>query len=1448
MKAGRRHLIKNDDDSNNQTNAKEFQSDSSSMSDFSDSDDREKSQSKHRSNKSKLSTHIVPSFFDEIFREIDETQNIDQDEETIPKSSETIEIDSNTAGKYFNVDNNENQHFLSDNSLDLVTPSQNVSSCISDLNANNINNSNPSKSDFIPSITGNVSSKKSVATSPFKPTALKQQDQKRKSEEQSILFPLNDAQTISQDEMNSGNSVQIDIESKQLLKEEQSKKKSVTILYPKKSPQAQQRKQHEIQLLQRAKQQEQQSKAKKNQQLILVNEKQQVINQPSKSILKDTITNDTHNMKKKVNIQDNDSNIKPRIVQRKKADIKDKESKPTYVPPMYDKKLSSLFDIVSSESDEPFTHDHVLYETSQAELRDVFVFNIHEEGGLLYLFCKYYADETQYGTICICIASPSLFLQFLPSFDMSDENVEKEIDEIAKLCKGEIISKKWLTKKSINSTLEQRYLEVELPSKFNIADIPIKGKTYEAVFGSTLSLSENLMIRLNLKGAKWIGVRCAQSPCRQTSVPMYTTFNLSDIEITKDQLAKPSMNICIFSMFERNNEVFMISMRIFYQCNYETLDNYKGLNSSRKSIITFIYIPEISKTSAKNDRTTVYCSSETELLRNFAERIEQFDIDILCSYDLVEHDLPFILARMKANNIKQWTKLGRHTRNVFPKKDSLLQLITSGRMLLDLKSSFKNLLQIESDTFSSLVQAELEIDRPILNFDSGSFCFTDQRQMQELISFNRKDTQFIKKILENKNVIALSEHVSRVTGLQWSQIMSESPSPVIESLLLHYLHKKNYILPDKKQKSDKYQFEKFETKPGFYIKSTALISCNFFTAKVIQRKNLCFTSFNQVNLKKSNTIFPNMVSELLNTLKKLNQVEAETESSQASLYKKTLFADSINVVLKLIKPYFEYGSQRFPMSLLGQVVDSEIHKIINSFGDNIILVSSQNDFDSFIIEYSNYNDDQDNKNNENVYDEIDELISHANSGLKHFGFEVSEKYSRLLVLENEYASQETLLNRNLFSFLGINKDGDLIPYNFDFYRFDWCPATKILVDCAIQIVLKSNDAENELITLFKDFPDTTQLKPSDFAITTFPPSAQVISLIKIKNKKSQKLSKTATNRNTGILRRVNDDIGSDSVDDQDQSCYQFLSDDDYLEIENSYDVNEDNLNAKREMLDLNKQLYEITKKYEEKGKFINIEKKISYIHCLDNVIKSVESVDSIDGQIDIKWYKKNQFYDAMKLILKPFNIPISSQIFDILLDSEDDSSNCTENDANLVEFYNDNNNARIIFPCFNCNQKNIFDGISNECLKCQNCGIRFNCKFVANSLTLSINKLLEKWSKNEMKCDYFLCKQKREQLPICKFETHTDPCNPTKNCCGNYIFEYSPRETYDGLLALGDLFDKDDTTDEVNELKEYMWRYMSFIKEAHPFSNMKISSFFSTQSQLSDTQVVNDVCSFLDDE
>ena len=140
-----------------------------------------------------------------------------------------------------------------------------------------------------------------------------------------------------------------------------------------------------------------------------------------------------------------------------------------------------------------------------------------------------------------------------------------------------------------------------------------------------------------------------------------------------------------------HTQIYMISARVLYQWDYEKFCEYEDLRAGHK-VTTFIFTDSDAKQKQQQKRssqTIIYCDSEEQLLSSFFNHLEHYDIDIICSYDLINSDIPLLIS--KSSHIPEQALLGRFHRSN-PAK-TILQS-TAGRLLYDLKHFFTNILPI----------------------------------------------------------------------------------------------------------------------------------------------------------------------------------------------------------------------------------------------------------------------------------------------------------------------------------------------------------------------------------------------------------------------------------------------------------------------------------------------------------------------------------------------------------------------------------------------------------------------------------------------------------------------------------------------------------------------------------------------------------------------------------
>ena len=795
--------------------------------------------------------------------------------------------------------------------------------------------------------------------------------------------------------------------------------------------------------------------------------------EPAKNELK--LILEEHNVKSKTTAKPQKDQILEFVIKKKLDEQRHKPVIKSTIPPRQDS-LGTVFDIPSSESNEPFTRDNQPIEFSQADLMCMYLFNVYEEGNKLFLFGKYQSDPTQYGTICVLINNPTRCLEFLPVNGKSKEL----INELRALFGDFFIRAEPVMKSDFDDKEPVEWLECTIKASFELSNFPLKGHYYKTVRGVSSTLTENFLLTKKIKGCRWINVHCAQSFTKHTVIPFFICHSPDDVTIADGtELAKPSMNICIFSLFKRSYEggqqIYMISARILYQWDYERFVEYEDLKAGHK-VTTFILSQGDKNKPRNSSPTTIYCNTEKHLLCEFFNYIEHYDTDFLCSYDLIEHDIPLLLSR--SADIPESILLGRFHRQS-PAQNAFYAC--AGRIMLDIKHFYQNILSIKSASLASLVREELDMRMPSID---GTVMFnelTQPHQWNNLIGYSRKETSLMQRLIESKSLLFVSFIIARISGCLLQTIMQGDNIKVIEDQLSLAFYRTKFVIPDRHRKdyvaplqSESFLQDAASCKEGEAPGFCALFECKDFFASIIRENNICFTTMKN-NKKKG--IIPALFSEYFNIIERISEKEVTDETEKSTDNCQTV---ALHCLVNLFEKFFISGSRRFDVSavrdLIRQKASDFVEVVAKSLKteDPCIIWSDGNRF----ITASSFD------NREQAYLTFSSFFASFNSSHRKMRIELEAILKKTLIVSP-------------YSFIALDESDKLRTEEKEPIircRIDWTNIECSLSEKLILAVLKANDKADSVIKAKSEIIKTLDLlkkeqiknvSTNDFAIPFF---------------------------------------------------------------------------------------------------------------------------------------------------------------------------------------------------------------------------------------------------------------------------------------------------------------------------------------------------------------------------
>ena len=673
--------------------------------------------------------------------------------------------------------------------------------------------------------------------------------------------------------------------------------------------------------------------------------------------------------------------------------------------------LNSVLDLPVPDIEET-NPNLVCFEQSQVEPKVVYLFSVVESNKKLFLFCKNREQNDQYQTVCICITNPCYTLSFIARSGVDKSEVFDEAETLIKACGGNVTTKVWEVKTDLDET-ETNCLTLMVTATLDLTQLPVHGKTFEAITGATQSLVDAFLAQKKVRLGQWISARCYQSPYSLTTVPFYTVTSPSEITV-EDISVKPQFNVCAMAVHVYNGEVFLISMRIFSQWDIDLFDIAGDVSQSCQKVVSFVVAP---KPNGQGSESTFYCQNETELLYLFLDKIDKEDVDFLVGYDL-KATVPFLLTRMKANSVSEWHKLGRMPH-------SGLNQSVLGRFVCDLKGFFEKLFVKRIDGFSALVFDVLNIQRPnIPESRQHAVLSGSPSEFSSLIMSSRKDTMYMRMLLQKFSILLTCQLVSQLTGIGWTDVTLNDDSSVIESYFSKFLSTQGFLVQDRRQVGKTGHFHLPSCKFGLHYGTILVVQAPFWFLQFLKAENISITPGG------SNTILPSMITRLLSC------EDTENEAMKSAT----------QIISSCICCFLSGTSKRFELDEISSAVEREFKKLMEEF-DEVLMTTP----DTIIAAVTDV-------------DACRESLSSRWKNIQNMA-----AFDRVFISDsNSYAAFDTVTNT-------FSNECHVV-------RWNWSRITKTLCTRVFEICMKSPepfvDVFSEIEKQARQFQKT---KPSDWA-------------------------------------------------------------------------------------------------------------------------------------------------------------------------------------------------------------------------------------------------------------------------------------------------------------------------------------------------------------------------------
>ncbi|UCD07862.1 MAG: DNA polymerase elongation subunit [Candidatus Aenigmatarchaeota archaeon] len=365
------------------------------------------------------------------------------------------------------------------------------------------------------------------------------------------------------------------------------------------------------------------------------------------------------------------------------------------------------------------------------------------------------------------------------------------------------------------------------------------------------------------------------------------------------------------------------------------------------------------------------CESEREMFEKFIEVIREYDPDIITGYNINNFDMPYILERMRENNVKP--VFGRCNQKQANAKKLMARYRVSviGRVVVDsfelVKKDF-SLMRYNLGFVCDKLLDEKKKDVRLSEIEKlwrGS-----QKDFERLVEYSRQDSILAMNLLLKLNLVYKYIALSKISGTLLQDTLNSGETTRIENFLLREFNKEDYVFPckpDQEEVSRRVGMRKKELKGGYVIEPEKTLHSNIVVfdfksmyPSIIRTFNICPTTIirdfmpgdpNHKSIKSPSGalfvakelrygIIPRILERLV---KQRSSIKKRVDETEDVNLKRVL--DAEQWALKIMANAF-YGHMGYSRA---RIYDLDVANAVTSYGRDIIQKTK-----SFIEEKFDY--------------------------------------------------------------------------------------------------------------------------------------------------------------------------------------------------------------------------------------------------------------------------------------------------------------------------------------------------------------------------------------------------------------------------------------------------------------------------------------------------------------
>ncbi len=253
----------------------------------------------------------------------------------------------------------------------------------------------------------------------------------------------------------------------------------------------------------------------------------------------------------------------------------------------------------------------------------------------------------------------------------------------------------------------------------------------------------------------------------------------------------------------------------YMSIDIEVMSSREGLPDARKdeiAMISMAFYPKhndqdsmvfLVKQIKNGDKSVKSFTNEKAMLKEFLRVVDLFDPDVIIGYNINGFDFPYIVERFLQCGIP--CMLGRcKKKQAYSRKFGMWHRnVATGRIIADayelIKESVgKGLMRLKRYGLGDVSKALLNEDKiKITHSEIGKYWNGDDKKIEKLISYSRKDAVLALRLILEKNMLDKFIELSKVSGVLLQDALSGGESIRLETLLVRKFNEAGFVLPCK---------------------------------------------------------------------------------------------------------------------------------------------------------------------------------------------------------------------------------------------------------------------------------------------------------------------------------------------------------------------------------------------------------------------------------------------------------------------------------------------------------------------------------------------------------------------------------------------------------------------------------------------------------------------------